>query len=45
MDILLIAFKKGIISESECDLFIYNVKSKKSILPVNTIAEYIILLT
>lgn len=41
MDFLLEAFMKKLLTESECDEFIYNVKSKGSKLPVNTINEYI----
>lgn len=42
MDILLEAYKLGIMDEAECDQFIYEVKSKGSILIANidTIKEY-----
>ena len=41
MDILVEAFQKGIMTESECDQFIAVVKKQKSKLPYNYIAEYI----
>lgn len=41
MDILVEAFEKKHLTESECDYFIYNVKSKGSKLPCDTIKEYI----
>lgn len=41
MDILLIGFEKGVITEEECDYFIYKVKSSGSKLPVNSINDYI----
>lgn len=44
MDFLLEAYHKKILTEAECDEFIYNVKSTGSILPVNTIQEYILTL-
>lgn len=42
MDILLEAFENGLLTESECDLFIYEVKSKgsKLIYGLDTIVEY-----
>lgn len=42
MDILLEAYKQGIMNEMECDQFIYEVKSKGSILisSINSIKEY-----
>jgi len=42
MDILLEIFEKEMLSESECDYFIYNVTSKGSKLPFKTIKEYLI---
>lgn len=41
MDFLLEAYSTGILDESACDFFIYNVKSKGSKLPCDTIKEYI----
>jgi predicted nucleic acid-binding protein len=41
MDFLVEAYRKELLNEAECDYFIYNVKLKKSRLPVDTIAEYI----
>jgi predicted nucleic acid-binding protein len=41
MDFLHEAFRSGIMSEAECDLFIYNVTTKGSKLPYKTIAEYL----
>lgn len=41
MDILVTAMNSGIMTEADCDFFIYNVKSKGSRLPCNTIQEYI----
>jgi predicted nucleic acid-binding protein len=41
MDILLEGYNKGIFDEADCDYFIYNVKSKGSKLPVDSINEYI----
>lgn len=41
MDILLEAFNKAIFSKDECDIFIRDVKSKGSILPCNTLDEFI----
>ena len=41
MDLLTRAFEKGMMSESECDYFIYLVKSSGSKLPANSIKEYI----
>lgn len=41
MDFLYQAYSDGLMSEAECDFFIYNVKSKDSTLPVNSIQEYI----
>jgi predicted nucleic acid-binding protein len=45
MDILFEAYKLGIMNEAECDQFIYEVKSKGSILinSINTIKEYKVL--
>lgn len=43
MDFLLEAYEQTILSEADCDEFIYNVKSKGSKLPVNTIQEYILM--
>ncbi len=40
MDILLLAFEKGIMDEAECDYCIYNIKSKGSRLPLNSIIDY-----
>lgn len=40
MDILVDALEKNILSEVDCNLFITDVKSKGSKLPVNTMAEY-----
>jgi len=41
MDFLSEAFKKAMLSESECDYFIYLVKSKGSKLPVNSISDFL----
>ena len=41
MDILAEAYKQKKLDEAECDYFIYNVKSKGSKLPCNTIKEYL----
>lgn len=41
MDFLYGAYKKGLLSESDFDFFIYNVKSKGSKLPIDTLQEYI----
>jgi len=41
MDLLAEAFKKRMLSESECDNFIAMVKSKGSKLPVNSIQEFL----
>lgn len=41
MDFLAEAYQRGILSESESDLFIHNVKSKGSKLPCNTIKEFL----
>jgi len=41
MDFLYKAYIDGLMNEAECDLFIYNVKSKDSTLPVDSIKEYI----
>ena len=43
MDFLAEAYRKGILNETECDYFIYNVKSKgsKLIQHINTIKDYI----
>ncbi|MCF8363449.1 MAG: hypothetical protein K9G70_12595 [Prolixibacteraceae bacterium] len=41
MDFLVAAFETGVIDEAACDLFINEVKSKNSKLPVNTIREYL----
>ncbi len=41
MDFITEAFLKGILNEAECDYFIYNVKSKGSKLPNNTIKKYL----
>lgn len=40
MDFINSAYEQKMLDESECDYFIYNVKSKGSILPCNTIKEY-----
>jgi hypothetical protein len=40
MDFLVEALQSGILTESDCDFFIYNVKMKGSILPCNSIAAY-----
>lgn len=40
MDFLNTAFEKELMTEGECDYFIYNVKSKGSKLPCDTIEEY-----
>jgi predicted nucleic acid-binding protein len=40
MDILVHAFQRGIMTEAECDNFIYNVISRGSKLPRNTMKEY-----
>jgi len=41
MDLLSEAFKKGMLTEEECDNFITMVKSKGSKLPVNPIREFL----
>ncbi|MCO4291354.1 hypothetical protein NF867_00575 [Solitalea sp. MAHUQ-68] len=41
MDILLEAYNKSIFTKAECDTFILEVKSKGSILPCNTLDEFI----
>lgn len=41
MDLLAEAFKKGMLAERECDIFIAMVKSKGSKLPVSSIQEYL----
>ena len=41
MDFLEAAYRKGKLTEAECDEFIYNVKLKKSKLACDTIAEYL----
>ena len=41
MDLLVEAFKKQILTERECDIFIAMVKSKGSKLPVNSIQEFL----
>ena len=41
MDFLAEAYKRNVMTESECDEFIYNVKSKGSKLPCNTIKDYV----
>lgn len=41
MDFLAEALKSGIMNKAECDFFIYNVKLKGSILPCNTIDEFL----
>jgi predicted nucleic acid-binding protein len=41
MDLLAEAFKKGMLTEKECDNFITLVKSKNSKLPVNSIQEFL----
>lgn len=41
MDFIMEAYHSGVFNKAECDLFIYDVKSKGSKLPVNTIQEYI----
>lgn len=41
MDILVFAYDKFLLDESECDFFIYEVTSKGSKLPFKTIKEYI----
>lgn len=40
MDFINAAFEKEILTEAECDEFIYDVKSKGSKLPCSTIKEY-----
>lgn len=40
MDFINSAYEQKMLDESECDYFIYNVKSRGSILPCNTIKEY-----
>jgi hypothetical protein len=40
MDLLEYAHQNGILSEADCDFFIYNVKSKDSRLPFNTMREF-----
>lgn len=42
MDFLAEAYKSGIMSKAECDLFIYNVILKGSILPYNSLDEFLI---
>jgi hypothetical protein len=42
MDILQIAYEQEILTETECDYFIFQVKSKNSKLPYDTIQEFII---
>lgn len=41
MDFLETALETGKMSEAECDFFIYNVKSRGSKLPCNTIKEFV----
>lgn len=41
MDFITEAFLKGILNEAEFDYFIYNVKTKGSKLPNNTIKKYL----
>jgi hypothetical protein len=41
MDFLVEALHSGLFSEADCDLFIYDVISKGSILPYNTIKKFI----
>lgn len=41
MDFLVEAYSLKLLSESECDQFIYNVKSKGSKLPCNSIKEFL----
>ncbi|OFX16717.1 MAG: hypothetical protein A2033_12900 [Bacteroidetes bacterium GWA2_31_9] len=41
MDFLKEAYEKNLLTETECDFFIYNVKSKGSKLPCDSISEYI----
>jgi len=43
MDFLVEAFNADIFDEATCDLFIYDVKSKGSKLPCNTIKEYLLI--
>ncbi|MDA3882884.1 MAG: hypothetical protein PF481_06345 [Bacteroidales bacterium] len=40
LDFLNTAYEKGLLTESDCDYFIYNVKSKGSKLPVDSIKEF-----
>lgn len=40
LDLLNRAYEKNLLDEGECDYFIYNVKSKGSRLPVNSIKEF-----
>ena len=40
MDFINTAYEKGMISEADCDYFIYNVISKGSRLPFNTMADF-----
>lgn len=40
MDFLFEAYTSGLMNESECDLFIYNVISQGSILPYTSIHEF-----
>lgn len=40
MDILVLALEQGVLTEAECDFFIYKVKSSGSKLPVNSMNEY-----
>jgi len=41
MDFLAEAFKSGIMSKADCDFFIYNVKSKGSSLPYDSLDEFL----
>jgi len=41
MDFVYEAYSKELLTEADCDFFIYNVKSKGSKLPCDTIKEYI----
>jgi hypothetical protein len=41
LDFLLKAYNKGIMTEAECDEFIYTIKLKGDWIPVDTIQEYI----
>lgn len=40
MNFINTAFEKKILTEAECDEFIYNVTSKGSILPFKTLKKY-----